>query len=302
MRTPTSRFAAGTAIAFALTLSGFIASDAAVRGPQPRAAFATGAVAPVVQPYTFMTLDDPADPTFNQLLGVNNEGVVVGYYGSGAAGHPNRGYRLEPPYTKYQNENYPGAVQTQVVGINLNGNTAGFWVDGSGNNFGFVQSRGAYRTYKNPKTTGTVNQLLALNRAGVAVGFYTDASGVNHGYTVDSVTNKYVDVTPPNATNVTAAGINNNDDVVGYYTATGGAVVGFVRSAGTFHTFTFPKATATTPFGINDSGTIVGSYLDAAGASHGFIIHGLLTPQARFRTLDVPKGIGTSVITHQRPR
>jgi hypothetical protein len=49
---------------------------------------------------TFMTLDDQADPTFNQLLGVNNEGVIAGYFGSGTPPtvHPNNGYTLSPPY------------------------------------------------------------------------------------------------------------------------------------------------------------------------------------------------------------
>jgi hypothetical protein len=56
--------------------------------------------------YAFRTLDDPADVTFNQLLGINNRGVIAGYFGSGAAGHPNKGYLLRPPYgsrSQYQN-------------------------------------------------------------------------------------------------------------------------------------------------------------------------------------------------------
>src|SRR5207302_11059160 len=42
--------------------------------------------------YTFKTLNDNADPTFNQLLGINTHGVIAGYFGSGATGHPNKGY------------------------------------------------------------------------------------------------------------------------------------------------------------------------------------------------------------------
>src|ERR1017187_1332864 len=78
--------------------------------------------------YTFQTLDNPTDVTFNQLLGVNNGGEIAGYFGSGSATHPNQGYTLVPP-TTYTNENFPGSVQTQVVGINSNVNptTVGFW-------------------------------------------------------------------------------------------------------------------------------------------------------------------------------
>ena len=46
--------------------------------------------------YHFRTVDNARDLTFNQLLGVNNEGVIAGYFGSGAQGHPNQGYLLRP--------------------------------------------------------------------------------------------------------------------------------------------------------------------------------------------------------------
>src|SRR5438270_917290 len=102
--------------------------------------------------FSFKTLDDQADPTFNQLLGINNHGKIAGYFGSGAAGHPNKGYTLVPPYGQgnYTNENFPGSVQTQVTALNNKGFTAGFWVDGKGNNFGFIQWNGVFTSYKNP--------------------------------------------------------------------------------------------------------------------------------------------------------
>ena len=43
--------------------------------------------------YSFRTVDDAADPTFNQLLGINDDGVIAGYFGAGAQGHPNPGFR-----------------------------------------------------------------------------------------------------------------------------------------------------------------------------------------------------------------
>src|SRR5215469_7949594 len=57
--------------------------------------------------YTFTTLDNQADPTFNQLLGINSHNVIAGYFGSGGIGHPNKGYLLKPPYGQgnYVNEN-----------------------------------------------------------------------------------------------------------------------------------------------------------------------------------------------------
>jgi hypothetical protein len=50
--------------------------------------------------YTFQTLNDANDPTFNQLLGINDSAVIAGYLGSGTppTTHPNKGYVLSPPY------------------------------------------------------------------------------------------------------------------------------------------------------------------------------------------------------------
>src|SRR5215472_4455718 len=45
--------------------------------------------------YSFRKLDNPKDPTFNQLLGINNHNKIVGYFGSGAQGSPNKGYLLD---------------------------------------------------------------------------------------------------------------------------------------------------------------------------------------------------------------
>ena len=68
--------------------------------------------------YTYTTLDNSNDLTFNQLLGINDNGVIAGYFGSGMAMHPNKGYYLVPHYSQlgYRVENFPGSTQTQVTG------------------------------------------------------------------------------------------------------------------------------------------------------------------------------------------
>ena len=84
--------------------------------------------------YTFTTLDNQGDPTFNQLLGINSHNEISGYFGSGQPGHPNKGYTSVPPYGQqsYAHENFPGSAQTQVTGLNNKGDTVGFWVNGDG--------------------------------------------------------------------------------------------------------------------------------------------------------------------------
>jgi hypothetical protein len=64
--------------------------------------------------FAFQDISNPHDLTFTQLLGINNASTIAGYFGSGAVGHPNKGFTLVLPST-FTNENFPGSVQTQVV-------------------------------------------------------------------------------------------------------------------------------------------------------------------------------------------
>jgi len=246
--------------------------------------------------YTYTTIINNADPTFNQLLGLNNTGTIAGYFGSGAAGHPNQGYTVVPPYAQgsFKSENYPGSVQTQVTALNNKHDTAGFWIDGSGVNRGFIEWNGVFTSYRNPKTgTGTVNQILGLNDAGIAVGFYTDGSGVNHAYSVNQATSVYTAIKPPGLTSSTASGINDNGDITGFGLAGNGATVSFLLKAGKFSEFTFPGSTNTQAFGINLADAIVGFYVDGSGGSHGFRLTTPLT-NAHFLKLDDPSGVGNT--------
>jgi hypothetical protein len=253
---------------------------------------------PGAMSFTFTTLDNKTDPTFNQLLGINVLNKICGYYGSGAPGHPNKGYTLSPPYgqNNYTNENFPGSVQTQVTALNNRHDTAGFYVNAKGINFGFIQWKGIFTSYKDPHTgMGTVNQLLGLNDAGLAVGFYTSAKGVNHGYELNQATGQFTPIVPPGGTNVTASGINGLGDITGFFTQASGNVVGFLLKGNTFTNLSFPGSKMTTPFGINKLDQIVGSYVDNTDALHGFLLSNPLGSQ-KWLTVDDPNGIGATVV------
>ena len=87
--------------------------------------------------FSFQTINNPGDPAFTQLLGINNSSTIAGYYGDGTI-VPNSGFTLVLPNT-FTPENFPGSVQTQVVGINNAGETVGFYIDAAGNNNGFTK-------------------------------------------------------------------------------------------------------------------------------------------------------------------
>jgi hypothetical protein len=226
--------------------------------------------------YSFKTVNNNNDPTFNQLLGINDAGKIAGYFGSGAKGHPNKGYTLKPPYHQvdFRNQNFPGSKQTQVTGLNNGDIQVGFYStmntkSGNNNNFGFYSINGKHFhkvnfPTKNPASP-PVDQLLGVNDSGLAVGFYLDAKGNSHGYLYDIPAHKYVSENPPlgtGVTSVTPTGINDPDSVCGFFTNSGGTTKGFLIRKASPHLFILkvPGSDATMPFGVNKFGLVVGVY------------------------------------------
>jgi len=250
--------------------------------------------------YTFQNIINTADPTFNQELGINSSGEIAGYFGSGAAGHPNKGYTTTPPYTTFTNENFPGSVQTQVTGLNNIGTTVGFWSNtnmgvGMDSNFGFVDIGGSFTNVNNPGTATTppvFNQLLGVNDSNVAVGFYTDAAGVTHGYTYNIASKAFSDINDPNTTvNTTTAAINNAGVIAGFFTDAAGNTDGFIDNGGMFTTLDVPGAMDTSLLGLNNLGEAVGFDIDAAGNMHGIVCN---VTDLACQQIDDPNGIDTT--------
>lgn len=248
--------------------------------------------------YAFTTHDDSADPTFNQLLGINNEGFIAGYFGSGAAGHPNRGYTTHLG-DGFRNENVPHAAQTQVTGLNNTGVTVGFSVDGKGANHGFYEHHGRSHTVDDPAGAGThsvFDQLLGVNDRDVAVGFYNDAAGNPHGFTYDIANRRFRSVNVRGDSDITATAINDEGDIAGFATNSAGATEAFLkRSDGKIVHLTVPGASATQAFGVNDGDEVVGAYTVGTGnaaTTDGFV----WSPGFGFETVNDPNGIGSTTI------
>jgi hypothetical protein len=152
---------------------------------------------------------------FNQLLGINNGNVIVGYFGDGMGVH-NNGYVLVPAnhysidnFTNVPNCTAPPSMlfppsppcpsQTQAIGINnatgLAGQTpfpdiVGFYTDAAGATHGFVDSVGVQSTIDDPaglppRVTTPVQNLLGVNNALRAAGFWTDNAGHENGFVAE---------------------------------------------------------------------------------------------------------------------
>jgi hypothetical protein len=246
--------------------------------------------------FSFTTLGDPADPTFNQLLGVNDFGVIAGYFGSGspAATHPNKGFTVTPYSGRtFTNENFTGSQQTQVTAINDWGNTVGFYALPSGANYGFLDEGGVTSSVSDPLTSSKppVNQLLGLNNNGEAAGFYNDSKNNSHAYIWDRVTRVFTPINPPGAASSTATAINDRGTVAGFFTKANGNIVSFIKQGADWKTISVPGSTTTEIFGLNDEGEAVGMYVGQHKQTYGFIYSGGV-----LKTISDPNGVGSTIV------
>lgn len=240
-------------------------------------------------------LDNPGDLNFNQLLGINNGRVIVGYFGDGSL-VANNGYVLVPE-NHYAVENFTHlpsgdhATETQAIGVSNNQleEVVGFYTDfKSGFTHGFVDEDGSQATLDDPAglpphVTAPAQNLLGANDINEAAGFWTDNDGHEHGFVValnfSSLGKSTFTEIPPSkfagAVATQASNITNNNEVCGFWTDGSGNNHGFFgRLGSTLYTFNVViggvAATSTTPFGCNNNGEIVGTFTDASG-SHGFV-------------------------------
>lgn len=253
----------------------------------------------------FFVLNNPGDPNFNQLLGISDARVIVGYFGDGTV-VSNNGYVLVPK-NHYSVENFTNlpsgdsASQTQAIGINNRRfpDIVGFYTDNAtGFTHGFLDTGGTQFTVDDPagsppKVTTPVQNLLGINDLGDAAGFWTDNNGHEHGFIVEldfqtPSKSKFTEIPPSifkGAVATQASNITDNGNVCGFWTDRNGNNHGFFGRPGPLLS-TFPglfaldveinglSATSTSPFGCNNKGQVVGSFTDANGNVHGFIFDG----------------------------
>jgi hypothetical protein len=270
---------AGT-IALAASLLGVVAPAGAHHAVRTRAAAS----------YAFTSISNPNDPTFTQLLGINKVGAIAGYFGSGAdAQHPNKGFVLRMP-NAFTPENYPNSAQTQVVGINNHGDTAGFYVDRAGVTHGFTDYKGTYTTVDMPGTT--FNQLLGLNNSGDQAGYYQ--TGPNDHPTFFPYIHR------ANGTfrrlpiaNAQATGLNDHGLVVGFYNDAAGHSRGFIWRAGSKpRTVDYMTSVSTQLLGVNNLGWAVGSCTDVNKVTHGVVYD---SNTQTYSEVDVPMATSTVI-------
>jgi hypothetical protein len=267
------------AFAFAATLLACSSLFAAQRPPlSPKL--------PGTAPQVFFNIEYPGD-TFVQLLGINNNIEIAGYHGATI----NKGFTYFFFSDDFAPENYPGSVQTQVIGINNDSNTetCGFYIDKAGTNHGFMHNSNAWTNVDFPGTN--FNQLLGVNDNNSAAGYYMDGIGDFHPYIYEASGEVFESLTLPHTHSAQATGINDSNVIVGFFLDNFGVSHGWELNGTTLKVLNFPGSTSTQALGINNLNGIVGSFTDTSNLTHGFLYY-----LGTWYQLDDPDGVGETIV------
>jgi len=206
---------------------------------------------------------EPNQDFLTDVRGINNSGLVAGYYISGNFAH---GFFLSG--TTYTEFDIPGALNTYINVVNNAGDFGGT-MDIPGANQAFVSLGGNITTFSVPGAVTTA--IYGLTDFNQTVGAYMDNGSVFHGFFRDSDGRLAFPIDPPGATQTFIFGINDRGWMVGRYVDGTGTHGILYLTASHFIVFDYPGATFTSLNGINQQGVICGRYLDNSGLEHGII-------------------------------
>jgi len=202
--------------------------------------------------------------------GINDSGVVVGFYQSGIS----HGFirSVDGTITTFDPD---GSTGTYALSISSTNAVTGGYIDASGINHGFVRAPdGTMTAFDAPGATQTTTSQIADD--GTIVGTYSVGPLGEATYPYVRAPNGTItEFDPFDSGEGQAEGINASHDIVGFYQdAKPWLIHGFVRnSAGTIKSFDMPGGWGDTwSSAINSQGTITGTYReDGFGDRAGYL-------------------------------
>jgi hypothetical protein len=155
----------------------------------------------VLSGQTLTTINSPVGPNAVNAQGINNNGLVVGFYVgtdgndhgfkfnlASAVNNTGTGTMIADP-TIVPVEQGATFMFSQILGVNDKGIAVGYYGDSTLSQHGFLYNTntGAYTFLDDPNEGFNANgvevtQITGINNSGEITGFYTDANGLAHGF------------------------------------------------------------------------------------------------------------------------
>lgn len=268
--TPPGTASADIAQAFAISDNGKVVVSTATAGVSY--GFTNYAGIYDVHNHTF-TPTDPfpaATPNSTRPIGINNQGLIVGYY------HPDGGY-----WQGYSDDkgtmgdlNAFGGYFNTPQGVTNNGDVVGAY-GGVDSTLGYIYSKGVFTSVdaKPGEPAGLYSTgLVSINDSGAIIGNWGLSETADYPNSFLLYKGVFTPIAMAGFGRTAAESINASGVIVGGVTndnfERGPA---FVLDQGVYQEIRFPDALNTIAFGINASGWIVGRYTDAAGEVRAFL-------------------------------
>src|SRR5579863_1321491 len=224
-------------------------------------AVATAAVAP---PLTFKFTSVSVPNAISTVAeGVNNAGVIVGFYQDTSG--KLHGFMLNGK--KVTTIDDPKGTATECLHINANGapSIVGYYTSSNSTPVGFLYQNGTFKDIPGP-AGATGSYAYGINDSGLIVGAYKDSNGATHGYLLSGTTYTTLDV--PKAVATVATGINNSGNIVLYWVNSRSIIEGALLTGKTYKTINVPGAMDSIAFDL-DAGDVVFEWLDSNDLPHG---------------------------------
>lgn len=169
------------------------------------------------------TIADPNGSAATDVWGVNDNGVLVGFYTDSAGNYQG----FEWVNGTFTNIACAGWTNTRAYGINDAGIIMGDNANSPSGPFsGFALASGKCIPVNYPGAVST--SAKGINKSDVIAGWYTDASGMTHGFVESG--GKFQALNYPGAVATLAFHINDKDQVAGWYEDSAGGIHGFVAT------------------------------------------------------------------------
>ena len=181
---------------------------------------------------------------------INDAGQVVGLYFD--AGGNEHGFLFSAG--QYATVDYPGALATEVLGINdqIASTLVGDYVDASGAGHGFMLKAGVFTTIDVPGALGTA--VWDVNNSNQIVGRFADSTQVR-GFIGNPGKVSVLDYLNSPLFATLASSINVDGNIAGTWVNAAGLGSGFLYGAGNFMDAHLDEAN-----GINEAGNIAGGF------------------------------------------
>lgn len=137
---------------------------------------------------TFMLLNPEGDSAVASAQGINNNGLVVGFYGTTANPKMTSGFLFDTntnAYTLLTDPSVSDLAFTQFLGINDTGEAVGYYQTGAGIQHGFLfnTTSQAYTFLDDPNVAPDGStQITGITNSGEIAGFYLNPDGTQLGF------------------------------------------------------------------------------------------------------------------------